>query len=198
MLEYPVRGSRQKRPYTASQIRTHQASAQEHVMMVAAKRPAHRRGAAAVEFAVVFPVLLTLMLGIWEVARMVQVQLILSSAAREGGRQAASGKLTTAEVQKAVLDHLNNEGIQATNGSGTPLTGVAVTVTNNTNAAAGPSVASKLDFITVNVSIPYSLVRWTTLSRFGLASTKLNASAGWYSMRDSPLAVSATIPSKPQ
>ncbi len=138
------------------------------------------------------------MLGIWEVARMVQVQLVMFSAAREGGRQAASGKLTGAEVQKVVLDHLNNEGIQVTNGTGAPLSGVAVTVTNKTTGTLDPSVANKLDYIAVNVSLPYSLVRWTTLSRFAAPSTQLTSTASWYSMRDSPLAVSSTIPSKPQ
>jgi hypothetical protein len=135
------------------------------------------------------------MLGIWEVARMVQVQLIMASAAREGGRQAAAGRLTTAGVQKVVLDHLNTEGIQATDAQNNPLSGVAVTVTT---ASGDPSKATKLDSIVVNVKVPYSLVRWTTLAKFAKPTTVLSASAGWYSMRDSPLTVSSVIPAKPQ
>ena len=46
---------------------------------------------AAVEFAMILPVILTLLLGIWEVGRMIEIQQILYNAAREGGRQAAYG-----------------------------------------------------------------------------------------------------------
>jgi len=44
------------------------------------------RGAAAVEFALVLPVLLVLLFGIMEVGRLFQVQATLSAAAREGVR----------------------------------------------------------------------------------------------------------------
>ena len=44
-----------------------------------------RRGAAAVEFALVLPFLLALMLGIWELGRMVEVQQILSTVMRVQG-----------------------------------------------------------------------------------------------------------------
>lgn len=45
-----------------------------------------RRGVAAVEAAVLLPLALMLMLGTWEVGRMVEVGQILNNAAREGGR----------------------------------------------------------------------------------------------------------------
>lgn len=44
------------------------------------------RGAAAVEFALVLPVLLLLVLGLLEFARIYNVQISLSNAAREGAR----------------------------------------------------------------------------------------------------------------
>ena len=50
-----------------------------------------RTGTAAVELAVCLPFLLVLILGIWEVGRMVMVQQLIANAAREGGRQAAAG-----------------------------------------------------------------------------------------------------------
>ena len=56
-------------------------------------RPPRSRGAAAaVEFALVLPVLVTLMVGLWEVGRIIQVQQVLSNAAREGARVAAQGQ----------------------------------------------------------------------------------------------------------
>src|SRR2546430_17443525 len=55
--------------------------------------PSSRAGAAAVEFAVVLPLIFLLLLGTWEVARLVQVQAILSNAVREGARLAAQGQI---------------------------------------------------------------------------------------------------------
>ena len=46
------------------------------------QRPRLRRGAAAVEFAVILPVLMIFLLGTWELGRLVQVYAILSHAAR--------------------------------------------------------------------------------------------------------------------
>lgn len=49
------------------------------------------RGAAAVEFALVVPILLVLVLGIIEFGRAYQVQTTVSAAAREGARSMALG-----------------------------------------------------------------------------------------------------------
>ena len=62
----------------------------------------HRRGVAAVEAALLLPLALMLMLGTWEVGRMVQVGQILENAAREGGRSAATGQNTNSQVQQTV------------------------------------------------------------------------------------------------
>lgn len=55
-----------------------------------------RRGVATLEFALVLPVLLYLVLGIIEFGWMIKSQLTLSNAAREGVRYAALGNTTTA------------------------------------------------------------------------------------------------------
>src|SRR5207248_2687965 len=70
-------------------------------------RPAPRAAAAAVEFAVVLPLIFLLLLGTWEVARLVQVHAILCNAVREGARLAAQGQvinLTGAYTQIVVAD----------------------------------------------------------------------------------------------
>jgi len=60
-----------------------------------------RRGASIVEFALVVPVLLALLMSILEFAFLARNNLMLSNAAREGARSLALGKTTT--VAKARL-----------------------------------------------------------------------------------------------
>jgi Flp pilus assembly protein TadG len=55
-----------------------------------------RRGSTIVEFALVVPVLLAMLLGIIEFGWMIKNQLTIANAAREGARAAALGKNTTA------------------------------------------------------------------------------------------------------
>ncbi len=49
-----------------------------------------QRGAALVEFVIVFPILLTLVFSIWEAGRILDAWLIVTNAAREGARYAAA------------------------------------------------------------------------------------------------------------
>lgn len=61
--------------------------------MVCRSQLARRSGAAAVEFALVMNlVIVPLMIGVWELGRVVYVQQLVSSAAREGARLAAQGQ----------------------------------------------------------------------------------------------------------
>src|SRR5947209_6013610 len=70
-----------------------------------------RRGTAAVELAVCLPFLMILLVGVWEVGRMVEVKQLMCNAVREGGRQAATGTQTTAQVKQYVVNYLNTNGI---------------------------------------------------------------------------------------
>jgi Flp pilus assembly protein TadG len=58
-------------------------------------RPRRERGAAAVEMAIVLPVLLMIIFGIVDFGRMLNAQVTLTEAAREGARSAAVGQTTT-------------------------------------------------------------------------------------------------------
>lgn len=155
-------------------------------MMLRTRCPRRRRGTAAVEFAFLSPVLLTLLLGIWEVGRMTHVQQLLTNAAREGGRQAAAGTKTIAEVQQSVLTYLNRAGIDTT--------GATVTLTNLTNGARSePATAYQLDRFELTVTLPFNNVRWAMVNQITNVTT-LTATVGWVSMRDFPLSVSTTLP----
>ena len=58
-----------------------------------------RRGAAAVEFAVVAPIFLLLVFGMIEYGRMVMVQQVLTNASREGARVAVLDGSTAQQVR---------------------------------------------------------------------------------------------------
>lgn len=62
------------------------------------------RGAAALEFALLIPVLLLLICGFIEGSRMYQARLALSYAAREGARVLAVGEHDAVAAHAAVLD----------------------------------------------------------------------------------------------
>jgi len=103
-----------------------------------------RRGAAAVEFAVVLPVFVILVFGMIEYGRMVMVQQVITNASREGARTAVLDGATTTSVQSAVTTYLTNA----------QLSGGSSTVSPN------PATAASGSPITVTVSIPFSSVSW--------------------------------------
>src|SRR5262245_59872922 len=75
--------------------------------------PTRRRsGSAVVEFTVVLPILVALLLGIWEIGRMVQVKQIIYNAAREGARAASTGYQTFADVDLTVRHYLAAAGLK--------------------------------------------------------------------------------------
>jgi Flp pilus assembly protein TadG len=107
----------------------------------------NRRGAAAVEFAVVAPVFFLLVFGMIEYGRMVMVQQVITNASREGARKAVLDGSTTAEVKTVVNEYLAS-------GSITP-SGDPTTVSPNP-----PSTAEFGEPVTVTVSIPFNEVSW--------------------------------------
>jgi len=64
-------------------------------------RRADERGAAAVEMALVLPLLLFILFGIIDYGRLLNAQLTLTEAAREGARAAALGQSADSRVQSA-------------------------------------------------------------------------------------------------
>ncbi|HEX3871272.1 MAG TPA: TadE/TadG family type IV pilus assembly protein, partial [Pirellulales bacterium] len=142
-----------------------------------------RSGVAAVEAAIVLPLLVTLMLGVWEVGRMIQVNEILANAVREGARVAAGGEsggtpVTVSMVQQEVLNYMTSAGLPTA-----AVSGSTVTLTNlSTNSWTNPSDASPLDKFSVNVTIPsgtaYNSLRWGLVSTITGVSS-LSVSTTW-------------------
>lgn len=157
--------------------------------MIRTNKPCPRHGTAAVELAVCLPLLFTLLVGAWEVGRLVEVKQLLCNAVREGGRQAASGTQSTAQVKQYVVNYLNTNGI-------TGATTSNVTFQDLTNGSVtDPTAAGQMDRLRVSVTIPYSSFRWSLLSQI-TSTTSLTASADWFSMADTPITVNTTVPTQ--
>jgi Flp pilus assembly protein TadG len=105
----------------------------------------NRRGAAAVEFAVILPVFILLIFGMIEYGRMVMVQQVLTNASREGARRAVLDGSTAAEVQEVVQEYLASGSISGANVNVDP---------------PNPSSAGSGDPVTVTVSVPFNEVSW--------------------------------------
>jgi Flp pilus assembly protein TadG len=125
--------SLQKTPASAISVQTPHRSVRKR-----------RRGAAAVEFAIVLPVFVILVFGMIEYGRMVMVQQVITNASREGARRAVLDGATTSSVQSAVTTYLTNAAING----------------GSTEVSPEPSAAASGDPVTVTVSIPFSAVSW--------------------------------------
>jgi len=155
-------------------------------MMNPRLRRQERRGSAAVEFAVASLFLVPLLIALWEVGRLLEVQQLVANAAREGGRQASTGNVNTAGVQNVVASYLTRNGI--------PCATSNVTVTNLTSSSrSDPTTANQFDQFQVTVTIPFDSVRWVLLNQLTTVS-QLSASANWVSMKDVPITVNQNIP----
>jgi Flp pilus assembly protein TadG len=132
------------------------------------------------------PVILILLLGLWEVGRMIEVEAILYDAAAVGGRTASIGLNTAAQVQTAVTNYLTIAGV--------PTANATVTVNDLTNPGTDPSSATALDQIQLVVSIPFSAVRWTTTSMFLPGTAQLRATVTWYSANPYSYPSSIVVP----
>ena len=142
----------------------------DHAFRESAPQGAIGAGTAVVEAAVILPILLTMMLGVWEVGRMIQICQILDNAAREGARLAAGGyvngtAVTAAMLQTAVQNYLTAAGLPSTAVSGSQVTLTCLATTTWTD----PYQALPLDPFTVTVTIPagaaFNSLRWNLLNQ---------------------------------
>jgi Flp pilus assembly protein TadG len=164
-------------------------AARRHAKPCRQRRP---RGAAAVEFALTLPLMLTVVTGLWEVGRVIEVQLVLANAAREAGRQAATGLYTNAQVQQTALNYLKF-GLNDTTGNMTR--NATATVVDLNAPGSDVSNATTLDPIQVTVTVPFADVRWINLSLVTTATSVLSGQATWVSLKD--LAYPTATPQPP-
>ncbi len=147
-------------------------------MMRRRQEPQRRAGIATVELAVVLPLLVTMLVGLLEVARVITVKLVVADAAREGGRLASTGRFTNSQVQQFTISYLASAGFATQN--------AVVTISNVTNPGTDVSAAAQLDEIQVTVSIPFNDVRLVNLRLVTNSSTVITSQSTWFSLKDKP------------
>jgi Flp pilus assembly protein TadG len=122
-----------------------------------------RRGAAAVEFALVAPLFIMLTFGMIEAGRMILVQQLLTNAVREGARNAVLVGATQSDVKSFVANYLSNTSV--------PVSASDVDVTPD------PATAVADDAITVTVTVPYANISWLPTPAFAGGLSSMNAAA---------------------
>jgi Flp pilus assembly protein TadG len=160
-----------------------------------------RRGVAAVEMACLMPLLLALMLGVWEMGRYVQVQEIMNNAARAGARLASQATIYNTNgvytnisvtgsspcVYNTVSQYLQGSGLTNVNNLS-----VTFTFTSGNTSLTQPYQGVQNQQFQVTVSMPFSNVQW---SSFGLINpSTVSATCVWQVMVDTPFTVSTTLP----
>ena len=128
----------------------------------------NRKGAAAVEFAIVAPIFFLLIFGMIEFGRMVMVQQVITNASREGARVAVldgavrDGSQSSPGVIDSVERYLQNARIDPNDAT--------ITVDPYTPSSAGYG-----EPVTVTVAIPFSQVSWLPSPFFLNGDTNLTA-----------------------
>jgi len=146
-----------------------------------------RSGVAAIEMAFVMSFILPpLLLGTWEVGRMINVKQLLGNAVREGARQASAGQISNAQAQQVVINYLQNAGV--------PTANVVVTVSDLTSPGTDATQAAQFDQLQVTVTMPFKDVAWIGLHLVTTNATQLNAQAIFYSTKDQNYPTTVTAP----
>ena len=166
-----------------------------------------RRGVAAVELALVSMLFVVpLLIGVWEVGRLIQVQQILSNSCRDGARLASQGytinltgsptQITTSSgttnVHDAIYQYLVAAGF-------TNLTSVDVAVTltfldpkADATYPTEPWQGEKGERFTITVTIPWAKVQWINLGV--LNPTTVTYTVTWQMLVDDKFVVNPFLP----
>jgi Flp pilus assembly protein TadG len=194
-------------------------------MLLGSKQPLQRNrsGAAAVEFAVVMNlVLVPLLIGLWEMGRLVQVQQIVANSAREGARMAAQSVTINQAGDPTQIRTTNTPGVASPSVKGAVMQYLAgagldrlrwedVDVTfqflNGNTAYTEPYQGDKGQRFRVTVTITdvdsggnFKATRplrdrclWTALGL--VRPTTVSFSSEWTMLVDDPFNVNTTMPS---
>ena len=177
--------------------------------MISRRTLARRRsGTASVEAAVCLNLIVVpLMIGVWEMGRLVHAQQVVVNAAREGARLSAQGRtiseedgaieITQDNVKDAVYQALVTGGLPGLARSDVTITYEFLTPYVKENVSdpdpTEPYNAQKLQRFRVTVSVPWEKVRWVNL---GIVNpTTVGYSVDWFMLVDKQFSVNTNLPS---
>jgi Flp pilus assembly protein TadG len=127
-------------------------------------RPRKRRGAAAVELAVLAPLIGLILLGMLEMGRAMMARSLLTDASRKACRTAILPRNANSAITADVANILSDNGLDISKAT------VTIQVNGKTVDA---STAKQNDAISVKVAMPYSQFAWTT--PFFLTNTSIES-----------------------
>lgn len=151
-------------------------------------RARSRRGAVAIEFAVLAPVLLVILFGLAEASRLLNVQNQLTGAAREGARMAALDRNALFGEGESANDKIINDVTNFLDASGVCVDELGVDIVH----ADDPDVPFDLDdtdndqeLFTLRVELPYTAIN--PLAPPGMVDAVLAAEVTFRNARASTL-----------
>lgn len=164
----------------------------------------------------------TLLLGLWEVGRITQVQNVLWNSAREAARDASLGQDNLQTVANNLLAYLqaadpvafptaHSPTMVAPSTAGITLPsgtyGYSCVDSNNkelftmtftdrtTTSVTDPTGMNRLDLYEIGVQVPYSNIGWLPVANI-TGTTRLYATVDWASMVDTPFSISGYLPAQ--
>lgn len=126
--------------------------------MTGPDRSGQRRGVAAVEMAIVLPILLLALVGIIEFGRAVMVQQIITNAAREGARRGVSSQSTADFIRTRYVIPYVSRALYGGTGEYPTDIGTGNVQVSMTTETASPNADTIKGLITVTVAVPYDEV----------------------------------------
>jgi len=179
-----------------------------------------RRGVAAVEFAICLPLIVLLLLGLWEVGRIVQISNVIRNGAREAARDASLAQDNLQTVASNLASYL--QGALPTTFVPThtitlesPVISLpanttgytcwdntinkelfTLTFTDITNpSATDPTTMQKLDHYEIGIQVPYATIGWSGLAQITSVS-RICITVDWACMRDAPFQINQSLPAQ--
>ncbi len=138
---------------------------------------ADRRGAVAVEFALVAPLLLSIVVGLIEINRTYDVQNTLEAAAREGGRYASIDRTDMLAQGQSANQKLIQDVKNVLATTGIPPEDIQVRVVDADDPSLDFDIddpANDLRLFQVQIDVPYSSVSYTPVnpqSDYGMSAS---------------------------